>query len=356
MTAVPQSKEIKVPAPRQLPSGSWFIRMTIKGEEHYITETTEAMCRAKAIALKAGLIKSEEKASSCTLGAAMEQYLADKDAVLSPATIAGYKSIKRTRFKNYINKPINSINYQRMVNDELKLGKSAKTVMNAWSFAQSAVEYKTGMKLQVSLAAPVKREHLFLDYEQIKVFLKAVNGEPCELAALLALHSLRFSEIKALTLKNSADLKQGIIHVRGAMVYDEYHQLVLKEANKTEKSRRDLPIMIPRLRELLEAVEDKEAFLVPSSEITVYKQINRICKKAGLPEIGIHGLRHSFASLCYHLDVPEKICMKLGGWSRPDTVHEIYTHLADKDIALSAQKLMDFFKNCNEFATTPETN
>lgn len=350
---MPRTKEIKVPDPRQLPSGSWFIQLRLQGKSISVTENTEAACRAKAIAIKAGLYRQEDKAPSCTLSEAMQRYLDDKDAALSPATKAGYKSIKRTRFKNYMSKPINKINYQRMVNDELKLGKSVKTVMNAWGFAQSAVAYQLGTKPQVTLAPRIKKEHLFLDYEQIKVFLKAVYGSPCELPALLALHSLRFSEIKALT-PGSIDLKRGMIHVRGAMVYDEYHQLVMKDANKTDKSRRDLPIMIPRLRELLADIDGD--YLVPATEITVYKQINRICEKAGLPEIGIHGLRHSFASLCYHLDVPEKICMKLGGWSRPDVVNEIYTHLSDLDMTDSAQKLIEFFQNANKMLTTPETN
>lgn len=342
---MPRATEIKVPAPRQLPSGSWFIQLRLQGRSISVTEASEAACRAKAIAIKAGLYHQESAASCCTLGEAMERYLRDKDAVLSPSTRAGYKSIQRTRFKSYMHIPVNKLNCQRMVNDELKLGKAVKTVMNAWGFAQSCIEYQTGTKPTVSIGQRVKKEHLFLDYEEIKVFLSAVYGKPGELPALLALHSLRFSEIKGLTWDN-IDLSRGVIRVRGAMVYDEYHRYVMKETNKTEKSRRELPIMIPRLRELLEAEENKDGYLVPAPEVSVYKQINRVCKAAALPEIGIHGLRHSFASLCYHLEVPEKVCMRLGGWSRPDVVSEIYTHLSDRDISANAQKLIDFFQNC----------
>ena len=47
---------------------------------------------------------------------------------------------------------------------------------------------------------------------------------------------------------------------------------------------------------------------------TVRRNINKICHAMGLQSVGIHGLRHSFVSLAYHLGVPEKIVMEIGGW------------------------------------------
>ena len=72
-------------------------------------------------------------------------------------------------------------------------------------------------------------------------------------------------------------------------------------------------------------------------------RINEICKAHGLPEVGVHGLRHSFASLAYHLQIPEKIAMEIGGWSDDGTMRKIYTHLAQKDIAERARDFSNFF-------------
>ena len=71
--------------------------------------------------------------------------------------------------------------------------------------------------------------------------------------------------------------------------------------------------------------------------------INRVCERNGLPRVGIHGLRHSFASLAYHLQMPEKIAMEIGGWADMSTMHKIYTHIAQSDIERYKTKLADFY-------------
>jgi len=69
----------------------------------------------------------------------------------------------------------------------------------------------------------------------------------------------------------------------------------------------------------------------------------------------VHGLRHSFASLAYHLNIPEKITMEMGGWSDPGTMHKKYTHIAKSDISRYQTAMADFYakkgsKNANENA------
>ena len=84
-----------------------------------------------------------------------------------------------------------------------------------------------------------------------------------------------------------------------------------------------------------------------SRDVIIYKRINEICATNGLPKVGNHGLRHSFASLAYHLQIPEKIAMEIGGWADDGTMHKIYTHLAQKDIAKRAQDFRNFFSSAN---------
>ena len=55
------------------------------------------------------------------------------------------------------------------------------------------------------------------------------------------------------------------------------------------------------------------------------------------------GLRHSFASLAYHLGWPEMQTMVVGGWSNYETVHKIYTHLAARDTNDAVDKMVKFF-------------
>lgn len=91
----------------------------------------------------------------------------------------------------------------------------------------------------------------------------------------------------------------------------------------------------------------KEGLVWKGSLNTIYKQVNRVCKKNNLPLVGVHGLRHSFASLAYHLQIPEQIAMEIGGWSDIGTMRKIYTHIAQQDMERYKTKLQDFFKNAN---------
>lgn len=101
--------------------------------------------------------------------------------------------------------------------------------------------------------------------------------------------------------------------------------------------------VIPPLLEALKAADKTSEYVVPYNGSWLYQRINEICNANGLPLVGVHGLRHSFASLAYHLQIPEKIAMEIGGWSDDGTMRKIYTHLAQKDIADRAQDFRNFF-------------
>ena len=113
--------------------------------------------------------------------------------------------------------------------------------------------------------------------------------------------------------------------------------LNLKPQNKTKKSRRPVP-MIPPLYDALMAAPKDSAFIVNAATCTLFKHISKICQENNLPEVGMHGLRHSFASLAYHMGIPE-----IGGWKDLGTMHKIYTHLAEQDIAKRSREFTDYF-------------
>lgn len=174
------------------------------------------------------------------------------------------------------------------------------------------------------------------------MFVSAVRGQSCEIPALLALSSLRLSEISGLVWDN-VDLQKRIIHVRGAAVYDEDNKLVHKETNKNRASRRDVPIMQEQLYNALVAIEDKTGTVVSTSPNAIRVQINRICAEHDLPAVGVHGLRHSFASLAASIRMPENHAMRIGGWSNDYTMKKIYTHVSEMDIDMSKNEMAQFY-------------
>lgn len=338
---------MKVPKAEQLSSGAWRIRLRLNGKSIPVYGNTERECIRQAEALKASHRIGEyipTKSSDKTLGQLVDEYIEARRPVRSPATIRGYIVLRKNRFKQQMDTPFGLIsNWQAVVNKEIKVC-SAKTLKNAWGLISSTLKYAELPVPEVALPSVPPAKKNFLLYDEIELFLEAVKDQPCEIAALLALHSLRRSEVIALDWR-SIDLARGRIRVSGAVVPDENNEYVWKQENKNASSNRTVPIMIPRLAELLKKSKKRVGRIVTDDPNTIYSQINALCRKNDLPEVGWHGLRHSFASLAVHLSVPEMVAAQIGGWNDLTTMHKIYTHIAQQDVDSYGDELKKFFQN-----------
>lgn len=343
---------MKIPKARQLPSGKWYCRVRIDDQDISITRDTEKEAVAEAMAMKAGIKEAVKSPQRITLAQAIDNYIDARRNVLSPATIRGYKAIKKNRFQSMMRKDINQITpeqWQRAVNLEAK-SVNAKTLTNSWRFLGSVIAESTGKRVSVRLPQVIPAERPWLTPEEIPNFVKAVKGDVAEIPALLALSSLRRSEIVGLRWCD-IDMDNGILMVNGAAVPDEKNKIVYKRETKNRTSRRTVPI-IPPLMEALEHAEHHGDFVVTYHPATVMNQVNRVCEKGGFPKVGLHGLRHSFASLAYHLGMPEKVAMEIGGWADDQTMHKIYTHVSEKSVASAAAAFTGFFSPQKTDATT----
>ena len=336
---------IRLPQVIILPSGAAHTRVLINGERISITKDTEEECIAEYLALKHRVKQAAErhKKQTVTLSEALANYIAKREDKKSPATIRAYKSYSQNRLQSMMGANVyktSDTQWQAAVDrDFRKL--SDKYAKNVWCFVAFAIKEETGCRPKIELDSPPKNKRPFLEPEEILTFAAAMKGRTAEIAALLELSSLRVSEV--LDVRGSDfDLKNGRIRIQGAAVYGPDGKLVHKDKNKTAASTRYIPL-IPPLREAIQGKKLTDDYVVKMTPAGIYKQINRVCAANGLPEVGNHGLRHSFASLAYHLGIPEKIAMEIGGWEDSKVMHDIYTHLSKKDIAKRSQQFSDFF-------------
>lgn len=334
---------MKLPTARQLPSGAWFCRVRVDGKDISITRDTKKEAIAEAMAIKAGIKESAKKPKKKTLTLAIDDYIAARQNILSPSTIRGYKIIKDNRFQAMMHRDVYTVTvdqWQKAVNQEAKLIK-AKTLTNSWRFIASVIFEETGQRLNIRLPQIVPADRPWLTPEQIPVFVAAVQSTTVEIPALLALSSLRCSEILNLRWAD-IDFKNDTLKVNGAAVMDEDGNLIHKQETKNKTSRRTVPL-IPPLKEALQRIDHHGEYVTTMTANGIYKAVNRICMAADLPQVGIHGLRHSFASLAYHLNIPEKVAMEVGGWADNQTMHKIYTHVSKKAVAEHAAAFTGFF-------------
>lgn len=334
-------KKVKVPEAEKLPSGSYRCRVMVNGQKKSFTAPTKQEAEQAALEYKIGLLAEENERPEITIRKAIDEYLDLKSGVLSPASVRGHRIKQRCYLQGIMDTPLSKLSaaaIQQEINSEKC---SPKTIRETWALIRPAIK-RYGVSYDVSLPAVQSDEHAFLSADEIPVFLKEAEGSKYEIAFLLALHSLRVSEILGLRWEN-VDLKKQSITVRGATLFDENNKLVNKPTNKNRSSRRTIPIMIPRLLQLLSDAERTSEFVVIANPNSIRASANKICRKANLPEVGTHGLRHSFCSLAYKLGISEKVTMQLGGWSDYGTMRKIYTHIAQADISDSVQQIKNFF-------------
>ena len=350
---------MKVPNPRKLKSGTWFIQLRLNGVSVPVTASTKTECINQA-----RLIKAEHKAhkrrisqkSELTIDDVLTAYIERKEkSGKSPSTIRGYETIRKNHFKKYQNTRIEDIKNWQQVYDEDAAVYSPKSMRNAWSLLKSACASKGFTVSDVEEVEMDEKEMQFLDQEQIPKFVKAVKGDFCEIGLLLCLLSCRASEVCALDWQN-VDLEKNMIYIRGARVPNKYNRYVDKKKTKTAKSTRAIPILIPELQTALQAVENKTGKVFPHHPYSLTRHSLKICKANGLPECSAHDLRRSFASLGYSLGVPIKVTMQLGGWSDYNTVLKIYTKLSKLNIDKQTTVFANYFSGQNQGAENANQN
>jgi len=320
---------------------SYRTQVTVNGRRTSFTRDSEE--EAVNAALLAMLSTNKDEAerqkvlSKVTLRSAIEAYIANRKNVLSPSTLRAYESIMDNRFQAVMNLPLNErINWQMVVNNEAE-EISAKTLKNCWGLIRSVLHENNISIDTVRLPQVVKKPRPFLQPDEIKTFVQAIEGHRYELPYLLCLHGLRRSEMLALV---KGDIRDGFIRVHGSVV-EGSDGFVHKDTNKNVSSNRSVPVMLPRVEALAKKSETDK--LCPWHPGTVDKPLRTVCKHAGITEVTLHDLRRSFASLCYHLNVSEAQTMEWGGWSDISTMRKIYIQIAEKDRAEKATALKNFF-------------
>lgn len=318
---------MKVPSPKRLPSGSWFVRVMIDGERISITKPTKKECIAEAVALKAGVKKQKKPAENMTLAEAYNKHISANEAVWSPSTVAGYKRLGKNTFQAlmpYQLKNITCAMVQSEINYMKRSKKSPKYISNAVGFLKSVLKvYAPGLELD-DLTMPQKRKPdlRMLDDEEIKKVLLAAQGTPMELPILLALWlGMRLSEIRGLKRK---DICKGRVHICRAVVDD-------KDGNPAEKGTKsysgdrwvDLPEYIEKL--IPQNITPDE-YIIKLSGQAIYKRFSRLLEKAGVDHCRFHDLRRANAAAMIRLGVDSKYAQQRNGWSTDYMYKQVYAY------------------------------
>jgi integrase len=205
------------------------------------------------------------------------------------------------------------------------------------------------------LVTPPRKEHYEiqpLSMEQVQQLLQALPGNPLEVLFVLALGTgMRQGEILALKWQD-IDLVRGTLQVRRVLTHvtirlrKEGEPSFIETEPKTERGRRCLALpelviqaLVTHKELQVQQIRDAGCYwhqhdyvfctklgkhLTPNYVVTTFKSL---LKKAELPNIRFHDLRHTAATTLLALGVNPKIVQEMLGHTEISMTMDIYSHV-----------------------------
>lgn len=179
--------------------------------------------------------------------------------------------------------------------------------------------------------------------EQKTFFENAKNSFYYDVFRMATLTGMRMGEIGALY---TSDIYDNAIHVSRTITKTETGGYVIGEDTKTWHGKR----IIPLNKDIIEVIEHQKAInrmldgdkIVPIQE-TIFKapqrgllmatpadrEINRICKRAGIEKFTAHALRATFATRCIEQGIEPRTLQELLGHADFGLTMNLYGHVTD---------------------------
>lgn len=260
----------------------------------------------------------------------LEAYIYARQSVLSPSTIAGYRSIQRQLIQQQwlTNKPLIDItdtDLRRLL--AVYADKSPRTVRNIFHLLSATYAYN-GLRMPSVKLPPIKpADNHISSPETMSAILQASKGTRLEIPVALAVMGLRRSEICGLSI---TDLdKHDILHVHRGAVYGADRKLTVKDSVKNASS--DRYIRIPH--ELAQNIR-KQGYVTDMAPDTLTVAFKTFLRRNGFAPMRLHDCRHFMASYLHSLGIPDAEIMRIGGWRTDHVMKTVYRHaLAEEETA-----------------------
>lgn len=228
---------------------------------------------------------------------------------------------------------------ERTESEKQPKGLSPKTVRNINQVISSALTFAKEQKLIISnptdgcsLPKLEHREMKTLTAEQLQSFLReAKESGVYEMYYIELATGLRRGELLGLKWED-IDLTTSVIHIRRQVA--RINGEIIEAPLKTKNSYRTVSIGADAVGILMRQKEKTDSeYIFPSptggpiSPDSVLHMLHRVLKRAGLPKVRFHDLRHTFASLALQNGVDVKtVSGMLGHYSAGFTL-DTYAHV-----------------------------
>jgi integrase len=335
--------------------GSYFVDTAVGPKRLYVsgrtkTETEKALRKATADR-DGGLVFD---ASCLTLGSYLDRWLPNIRDTVRQRTWERYEQIVRVHIKPTLGKKtlknLTPTHVRGLYRLKLDKGSSARTVQYIHTTLRKALRDAASDGLVprnvtdgIKAPRPKKKEINPLDPKQAKAFLDEVHEDRLEALYVLAVHrGLRQGELLGLKWED-VDLQAGMLQVRRTLsltknghVFEQPKNGKGRSIELTEAALEALRSHLKRQLEEIETLGDayQDQGLIfpgergqPMRPWTLTRKLERILKRAGLPHIRFHDLRHTCATLLLSKGVHPKFVQELLGHATISITLDTYSRV-----------------------------
>jgi len=258
---------------------------------------------------------------------------------------------------------------QQFYNRKLDEGQSPSSVITMNKVLNQAFAYAVKERLiainpctGVSLPTEDKRAVQPLTVEQAQQLLRAAQGTILEpFIALAVVVGIRHGELLALHW-HDIDFARGMLAIHHTLTLAENYHYVIGDP-KTKTSERT--IMLPHaVITILLAHQDRQkearllsgaawqhndlVFCTPQGKQlwpgNLQQHFYRLLRRVGLPQMHIHDLRHSAATLLRNMGVDLKVIQEILGHSTLDMTANVYSHVLPSMQKEAVEKMNQLFE------------
>jgi integrase len=343
----------------QRSNGTWRAQVTIDGKRLGRTTKTQKegreWIREMLNQIDEGLTYSNSK---LTLAQYIQEWLVSVENTLRPSTFKQYTQYAKNHITPYLGKlrliDLRPDHIQKRYNQMAKEGYGPRTVQLVHAVLRRSLGKAVKLRLisrnpakAVTPPKSIPKEMKFLDEKQIQQLLSTAGENKDHLYALYFLAiatGMRQGELLGLKW---ADLnwETGKLQVirqltrakRGGF---EFTQPKTKAGQRTIQLSKEVLEVLKEHRKYQQYMysfnhhrwaDDNLIFTntigSPLDKYNLLKRFKKLLKKAGLPDIRFHDLRHTAASIMLNNGIPVIIVSRILGHAKPSTTMDIYGHL-----------------------------
>lgn len=310
-----------------------------------------------------------------------------KKPYISPRTYQGYVEKSKTILEHLGNMQLQKIelyHLQKFISDLQNVGKSPKSLRHYYSILKMCFDdaimcrhISLNPTRNLKLPSMRRKELNIMTKEEQLVFEGFMKKYRMGTAYIVLVNTgLRAGELSGLTWKD-VDFENKALYVRRGMqkitTYDDDFNKVKRERKvtdvKTENSYRVVPMLDKVVRilqeykkkvqseqeelaELGEGFKDddfifKTKYNHPITSEYLRKTCQGICKSNNFRKVGIHELRHTFATRSIEAGIDLRVLQEILGHASYSTTADIYVHILGQVKLSQMNRLEDYLTDIN---------